>query len=215
MFIDKIHRMYSLSPTPYLRLRDEHFVVIHFRITNSPVADVFVVWAKCDDDVVRGFILEKVIFQSNLHGWVTIFYFFKTTALNKKVIFYNINLIVYMKLNVIKITVVATAMGTSSANIVLISYCLQISVHLQISANNFCINLYIYRVRVICILFIKLVLYVQEMEGLTAPKIEGKFSLRASATGMIVMEDVEVPEENLLPKVNGLKVSINFDRFFT
>ena len=58
-------------------------------------------------------------------------------------------------------------------------------------------------------------LYVQEMEGLTAPKIEGKFSLRASATGMIVMEDVEVPKENLLPKVNGLKVSINFDRFFT
>ncbi|CAB3994612.1 glutaryl- dehydrogenase, mitochondrial-like [Paramuricea clavata] len=72
-------------------------------ITNSPVADVFVVWAKCDDDEIRGFILEK------------------------------------------------------------------------------------------------------EMKGLTAPKIEGKFSLRASATGMIVMEDVEVPEENLLPKVSGLK----------
>jgi glutaryl-CoA dehydrogenase len=45
------------------------------------------------------------------------------------------------------------------------------------------------------------------MKGLSAPKIEGKFSLRASATGMIVMEDVEVPEENLLPKVSGLKVS--------
>ena len=44
------------------------------------------------------------------------------------------------------------------------------------------------------------------MKGLTAPKIEGKFSLRASATGMIVMEDVEVPEENCLPNVNGLKV---------
>ena len=72
-------------------------------ITNSPVADVFVVWAKCDDSQVRGFILEK------------------------------------------------------------------------------------------------------EMKGLSAPKIEGKFSLRASATGMIVMEDVEVPEENLLPKVSGLK----------
>ena len=68
--------MYSLSPTSYLKLRDEHFVVIQFRITNSPVADVFVVWAKCDDDVVRGFILEKVIFQSNLHGWKTIIYFF-------------------------------------------------------------------------------------------------------------------------------------------
>lgn len=48
----------------------------------------------------------------------------------------------------------------------------------------------------------------QEMKGLSAPKIEGKFSLRASATGMIVMEDVEVPEENLLPKIEGLKVSV-------
>lgn len=44
------------------------------------------------------------------------------------------------------------------------------------------------------------------MKGLSAPKLEGKFSLRASATGMIVMEDVEVPEENVLPKVTGLKV---------
>ena len=40
--------------------------------------------------------------------------------------------------------------------------------------------------------------------GLSAPKIEGKFSLRASITGEIVMEDVEVPEENLLPNVSGL-----------
>lgn len=44
------------------------------------------------------------------------------------------------------------------------------------------------------------------MPGLSAPKIEGKFSLRASQTGSIVMEDVEVPEENLLPNVEGLKV---------
>lgn len=44
------------------------------------------------------------------------------------------------------------------------------------------------------------------MKGLSAPKIEGKFSLRASVTGQIVMEDVEVPEENLLPNVAGLKV---------
>ena len=44
------------------------------------------------------------------------------------------------------------------------------------------------------------------MKGLTAPKIEGKFSLRASTTGQIVMEDVEVPEDNLLPNVQGLKV---------
>ncbi len=42
------------------------------------------------------------------------------------------------------------------------------------------------------------------MEGLTAPKIEGKFSLRASITGMIQMSDVFVPEENLLPHVKGL-----------
>jgi len=43
------------------------------------------------------------------------------------------------------------------------------------------------------------------MKGLSAPKIEGKFSLRASITGEIVMEDVFVPEENLLPNVSGLK----------
>ena len=42
------------------------------------------------------------------------------------------------------------------------------------------------------------------MKGLSAPKIEGKFSLRASITGEIVMEDVFVPEENLLPGVQGL-----------
>src|SRR4051794_8342192 len=43
------------------------------------------------------------------------------------------------------------------------------------------------------------------MKGLSAPKIEGKFSLRASATGEIVMDDVFVPEENLLPGVKGLR----------
>jgi len=43
------------------------------------------------------------------------------------------------------------------------------------------------------------------MKGLTAPKIEGKFSLRASTTGMIFMDDVVVPEENMLPGVHGLK----------
>ncbi len=42
------------------------------------------------------------------------------------------------------------------------------------------------------------------MKGLEAPKIEGKFSLRASITGMIQMEQVFVPEENLLPNVSGL-----------
>ena len=43
------------------------------------------------------------------------------------------------------------------------------------------------------------------MEGLSAPEIHGKFSLRASATGMIMMENVTVPQENLLPNVVGLK----------
>ena len=43
------------------------------------------------------------------------------------------------------------------------------------------------------------------MPGLTAPKIEGKMSLRASITGEIVMDGVFVPEANLLPKVSGLK----------
>ncbi len=72
-------------------------------ITNSPVADIFVVWAKTEDGVIRGFILE------------------------------------------------------------------------------------------------------QGMKGLSAPKIEGKFSLRASITGEIVMDEVFVPEDNLLPGAEGLK----------
>jgi glutaryl-CoA dehydrogenase len=72
-------------------------------ISNSPIADVFVVWAKTDDGVIRGFILEK------------------------------------------------------------------------------------------------------GMKGLTAPPIHGKMGLRASLTGQIVMDEVFVPEENLLPNVKGLK----------
>ena len=72
-------------------------------ITNSPIADVFVVWAKTDDGRIRGFILEK--------GW----------------------------------------------------------------------------------------------EGLSAPAIHGKVGLRASITGEIVMDEVFVPEENLMPHVEGLK----------
>jgi len=43
------------------------------------------------------------------------------------------------------------------------------------------------------------------MAGLSAPKIEGKFSLRASITGEVVMADVFVPDDNLLPNVKGLK----------
>jgi glutaryl-CoA dehydrogenase len=42
------------------------------------------------------------------------------------------------------------------------------------------------------------------MQGLAAPKIEGKFSLRASATGMIMMDEVFVPEANAFPEIRGL-----------
>ncbi len=72
-------------------------------ITNSPIADVFVVWAKDDEGKIRGFVLEK------------------------------------------------------------------------------------------------------GMKGLSAPKIEGKFSLRASATGEIVMDEVAVPDTQRLPGASGLK----------
>jgi glutaryl-CoA dehydrogenase len=72
-------------------------------ISNSPFADVFVVWAKTDDDLIRGFILEK--------GW----------------------------------------------------------------------------------------------KGLSAPALHGKVGLRASTTGMIVMDQVFVPEDHLLPGVTGLR----------
>ena len=71
-------------------------------ISNSPIADIFVIWAKTEDDRIRGFVLEK------------------------------------------------------------------------------------------------------GMKGLSAPKIEGKLSLRASVTGEIVMDQVMVPEENLLPNIKGL-----------
>jgi len=43
------------------------------------------------------------------------------------------------------------------------------------------------------------------MAGLSAPKIEGKLSLRASVTGEIVMQNVEVSDDHLLPGVEGLK----------
>ncbi len=43
------------------------------------------------------------------------------------------------------------------------------------------------------------------MKGLSAPKIEGKVSLRASTTGMIMMDDVRVPASALFPEVQGLK----------
>ena len=47
------------------------------------------------------------------------------------------------------------------------------------------------------------------MKGLSAPRIDGKFSLRASITGQVVMEDVQVPAENLLPHAIGLMVSVS------
>ena len=43
------------------------------------------------------------------------------------------------------------------------------------------------------------------MEGFDTPRIEGKMSLRASTTGEIVLQNVFVPEENLMPNVEGLK----------
>jgi len=43
------------------------------------------------------------------------------------------------------------------------------------------------------------------MDGLTQPEIKGKFSLRASVTGMIMMQDVFVPAENQFPEVKGLR----------
>ena len=54
--------MYILNKCIYLCLR----------ITNSPIADVFVVWGKCaEDGKIRGFILEKVTQQQNLStDWV-------------------------------------------------------------------------------------------------------------------------------------------------
>ena len=44
----------------------------------------------------------------------------------------------------------------------------------------------------------------RDTAGFSTPKIEGKFSLRASITGEIVLDNVEVPEENILPNVSGL-----------
>ncbi len=43
------------------------------------------------------------------------------------------------------------------------------------------------------------------MKGFTAPEMKGKYSLRASITSELVFQDVELPEENLLPNVEGLK----------
>lgn len=46
----------------------------------------------------------------------------------------------------------------------------------------------------------------QGMAGLSTGEIEGKFSLRASVTGTIHMDNVRVPAENMLPSAKGLKV---------
>lgn len=86
-------------------LKGDHYVISGSKtwITNSPIADVFIVWAKDETGTVRGFILER------------------------------------------------------------------------------------------------------GMEGLAAPEIHGKFSLRASITGMIMMDNVKVPVSNMLPGVKGLR----------
>ena len=83
-------------------------IPFNLRITNSPIADILIIWAKCEDGVIRGFIVER-------------------------------------------------------------------------KGNE---------------------------NRLSTPKIEGKFSLRASVTGMILMDNVEVPSENLLSNAQGLKVSL-------
>jgi glutaryl-CoA dehydrogenase len=44
------------------------------------------------------------------------------------------------------------------------------------------------------------------MKGLDCPVIKGKLALRASTTGMILMDDVQISKENILPGVEGLKV---------
>lgn len=46
---------------------------------------------------------------------------------------------------------------------------------------------------------------VKNKDSFSTPKIEGKLSLRASVTGMLMMDEVEIPEENVLPDVSGLK----------
>merc|ERR1719231_1623173 len=45
----------------------------------------------------------------------------------------------------------------------------------------------------------------RDFKGFTTPKIEGKFSLRASPTGMISLDEVKIPKENVLPKVTGMR----------
>lgn len=44
-----------------------------------------------------------------------------------------------------------------------------------------------------------------DAEGFSAPEMKGKFSLRASVTSELVMDDVRIPQENILPKVEGLR----------
>lgn len=55
----------------------------------------------------------------------------------------------------------------------------------------------------------------EKAQNLSTPKIEGKFSLRASPTGMILMDGVEIPEENVLPGVEGMRVSKSSAGLFT
>ena len=50
-------------------------------------------------------------------------------------------------------------------------------------------------------------------DGLSTPKIPGKFSLRASPTGSIVMEDCRIPRDNILPKASGLQIGLLVPEF--
>lgn len=93
-----------IQHSQHLSIHTHIYIYIIYRITNSPIADICIIWAVCEDDKVRGFIVDR------------------------------------------------------------------------------------------------------KSKGLETPRIEGKFSLRISSTGLIHMDDVEVPEENLLPNAEGLKV---------
>lgn len=53
----------------------------------------------------------------------------------------------------------------------------------------------------------------RKMKGIVTPKIEGKFSLRASITGMIMMNNVEIPSENILPNIVGLQGQLSCHKF--
>ena len=58
---DQAHVTKNQPITVLILLSESHQFC--FRITNSPIADVFIVWANCEDKRIRGFILEKVCYK--------------------------------------------------------------------------------------------------------------------------------------------------------